>query len=278
MRPHALITGGSSGIGLALAARLAATGTNVTIVARRVEALAAARAAIEAKRQHVSQRVLSISADVTDQAAVEAAVASAIATLGAPDLLVTSAGIVIPGRFDEMPLSAFRHTMEANYFGTLYAVRAALPAMRTKRGGRIVLISSGAAFLGLYGYTAYAPTKFAVRGLAEALRCELTPHGIGVSAVFPPDTDTPQLHEEMLHRPPALTAIAAGTKVLTADQVAQAILNGIARKRSIIAPGLEMTALARLHSLIGPLLYRFWFDRVIARHHRLPPANSSPMK
>ena len=64
MRPHALITGGSSGIGLALAARLAATGTNVTIVARRVEALAAARAAIEAKRQHVSQRVLSISADV----------------------------------------------------------------------------------------------------------------------------------------------------------------------------------------------------------------------
>jgi 3-dehydrosphinganine reductase len=272
---HALITGGSSGIGLALAKRLAALGSNVTIIARRAEELTAAKAAIEAERRSLGQCVLALSADVTNESALDVAFKSAIATLGPPQLLVTSAGMVIPGRFEEMPLSAFRRTMEVNYFGTLYAVRAALPAMRTKQGARIVLISSGAGLLGLYGYTAYAPSKFAVRGLAEALRAELAPEGIGVSVVYPPDTDTPQLREESAQRPPALARIAAGSKVLTADAVARAILTGISRERATIAPGLEMRALARLHSLIGPLLHRFWFDRVIARHHRGPPAKPS---
>jgi 3-dehydrosphinganine reductase len=195
MSSHALITGGSSGIGLALAARLAASGLDVTIIARKPEGLAAAKAAIAAKRRDSAQRVLTFAADVTDEAGVTAAIQSAIATLGPPHVLVTSAGMVIPGRFDEMPVAAFRSTMEANYFGTLYAIRAGLPAMRTNRGGQIVLISSGAGLLGIYGLTAYSPTKFAVRGLAEALRSELAPDGIGVSVVYPPDTDTPQLHE-----------------------------------------------------------------------------------
>ncbi|HEV7820295.1 MAG TPA: SDR family oxidoreductase, partial [Burkholderiales bacterium] len=258
MSSHALITGGSSGIGLALAARLAASGSNITIIARKPEGLAAAKAAIGAKRRERAQSVLALAADVTDEAAVTAAIQSAIGTLGPPDLLVTSAGMVIPGLFHDMPVAAFRSTMEANYFGTLYAIRAVLPAMRTNRAGRIALISSGAGLLGIYGLTAYSPTKFAVRGLAEALRSELAPDGIAVSVVYPPDTDTPQLHEEVRHRPPALAKIAGGAKVLSADAVAAAILNGIARKRFIIAPGLEMAALARLHSLIGPLLYRFW--------------------
>jgi 3-dehydrosphinganine reductase len=271
MSSHALITGGSSGIGLALAARLASSGSNITIIARKPEGLAAAKAAIGAKVRDSKQRVLTFAADVTDEAAITAAIHSAIATLGPPDALLTSAGMVIPGRFVDMPVAAFRSTMEANYFGTLYAIRACLPAMRANRGGQIVLISSGAGLLGIYGLTAYSPTKFAVRGLAEALRSELAPDGIGVCVVYPPDTDTPQLHEEMRHRPPALAKIAGGAKVLSADAVAAAILKGIARKRFTIAPGLEMAALVRLHSLIGPLLYRFWFDRVIARYHRSPP-------
>ena len=209
--------------------------------------------------------------DVTDHKAVERAVHASVARLGPPKLLVASAGMVVPGRFDDLPPAAFRETMEVNYFGSLHLVRAALPAMRAQRGGRIVLISSGAALLGLYGYTAYAPSKFAVRGLAEALRSELAPDGIAVSVVYPPDTDTPQFREELRLRPEPTSRIAGTAGVLSADRVAGAILRGIRRGRFTIAPGLEMSTLAVLHSVVGPMLHRFWFDRQIARLHRPAP-------
>lgn len=261
---HAVISGGSSGIGLALARRLAAAGWDLTLMARDAGRLAAARGDLSALGNG-SRRIEIVSVDVADAAAVEDAIAAAIAAQGPPDLLVTSAGIVIPGIFADLPLEAFHRTMAVNYFGTLHFVRAALPAMRRQRSGRIVMIASGAALLGIYGYTAYAPTKFAVRGLAEALRGELTPEGIGVSIVYPPDTDTPQLLEDRRLRPAATSRIAGNAPVLSAERVADAILRGIGRKRFVIAPGAEMAALALLHSLVGPLLHRFWFDKMIAR-------------
>lgn len=271
MTGHALISGGSSGIGLALARRLAAGGWNVSILARDEARLSAALSDIESSKREPEQSVLSLAADVSDMEATERAVSTAIAALGPPTLLVTSAGIVIPGMFEEMPADAFRRTMDVNYFGTLHVVRAALPAMRSRKSGRIVLISSGAALVGLYGYTSYAPSKFAVRGLGEALRSELKPDGIGVSVVYPPDTDTPQLQQEAAQRPTALAKIAAGSRVLSADAVAGAILRGIERNRFAIAPGWEMSALLRLHSLIAPALNRFSFDRTAARWHGRPP-------
>ncbi len=261
---HALISGGSSGIGLALARRLAAAGWDLTLLARDAERLAAARQEL-AELGGAPRHIRTASVDVADSEAVEHAVAAAIAALGPPELLVASAGIVIPGHFEALPLDAFHRTMEVNYFGTLHLVRAALPAMRQRRSGRIVMIASGAALLGIYGYTAYAPSKFAVRGLAETLRGELVPQGIGVSIVYPPDTDTPQLREDLRLRPEATSRIAGNAKILSAESVADAILHGIKRNRFVIAPGAAMTALALFHSLVGPLLHRFWFDRVIAR-------------
>jgi 3-dehydrosphinganine reductase len=259
--PHALISGGSSGIGLALARRLAAKGHVLTLLARDPARLADARRAL------AGAKVRTASVDVRDAAAVDAAVSAAIAELGAPALLVACAGIVVPGVFKDLPASAFRDTMAVNYDGTLNLLRAALPAMLARRTGRIVLVSSGAGLIGLYGYTAYAPTKFAVRGLAEALRGELRPEGIGVSIVYPPDTDTPQLREEVKVRPAITGKIAGGARVHSADEVADAILKGIAAGRFAIAPGWEMGLLNRLHSLIGPVLNRFSFDPVIARMH-----------
>jgi 3-dehydrosphinganine reductase len=264
---HAIISGGSSGIGLALAQRLAAAGWGLTLLARDEARLAAARDAL-LDRQAAGTGVRCASVDVADGDATRRAVEEAIAALGAPTLVIASAGIVVPGTFDALPLDAFRRTMEINYFGTLHLVRAALPAMRRAQGGRIVMIASGAALLGVYGFTSYAPTKFAVRGLAETLRSELAPDGIGVSVVYPPDTDTPMLQEELKQRPRIASRIAGAAKVLSADQVADAVLLGIARKRFTIAPGLEMSALALLHSLAGPLLHRFWFDPIIARERR----------
>lgn len=265
---HAVISGGSSGIGLALAQRLAGTGWSVSILARDPERLAAAHAVIAAARDGTDRRVFTVAADVADAGAVEGALQAAVGAFGPPSLLIASAGIVVPGRFDTLPLSAFRRTMEVNFFGTLHLVQAALPAMRAHGGGRIVLIASGAALLGLYGYTAYAPSKFAVRGLAEALRSELAPDGIGISIAYPADTDTPMLAAELPRRPAATSRIAAGARVRSADEVAAAILRGIRRNRFVITPGWEMSALAALHSLVGPLLHRFWFDPVIGRLHR----------
>jgi 3-dehydrosphinganine reductase len=266
---HAVISGGSSGIGLALARRLASAGWDLTLLARDPDRLAAANDAL-AGLGGTTGRVRTESVDVADSAAVERAVAAAIVALGPPGLLVASAGIVVPGTFDTLPLEAFRRTMDVNYFGTLHLVRAALPAMRQEGSGRIVMIASGAALLGVYGYTSYAPSKFAVRGLAETLRGELAPDGIGVSIVYPPDTETPQLREELRLRPDITSRIAGNAKALSADAVADAILRGVARNRFTIAPGAAMTALALFHSLAGPLLHRFWFDPLVARAQQRP--------
>ncbi|MFL5337258.1 MAG: SDR family oxidoreductase [Geminicoccaceae bacterium] len=266
---HAVITGGSSGIGLALGRRLAAAGWDLTILARDPDRLAEAR---EVLATAGAGQVVAHAIDVADDEGVGRAVREALETLGPPMLLVACAGMVVPGRFDELPLAAFRRTMEVNYLGTLHLVRAALPAMRARGGGRIVMVASGAALIGLYGYTAYAPSKFAVRGFAEALRSELAPDGIAVSVVYPPDTDTPQLREEVRQRPEATSRVAATARTLSADDVAAAILRGVQRSRFTIAPGWEMSALALLHSVVGPPLHRFWFDRRIKRLHRPLPS------
>jgi 3-dehydrosphinganine reductase len=264
---HALISGGSSGIGLALARLLAAEGWNLTLLARDAEKLRRAGAMLEKD----GIRVHAVSADVRDAPAVTGAVDGAVAALGPPDLVVASAGIVIPGLFASLPPQAFGETMAVNYHGALHLVRAVLPAMRAQGRGHIVLISSGAGLIGLYGYSAYAPSKFALRGLAEVLRGELKPEGIGLSVVYPPDTDTPQLAEEIRVRPEITGKLAGGARIHSADEVAAAILKGVRQGRFAIAPGWEMGLLNRLHSLIGPLLQRFSFDRVIARHHKPPP-------
>jgi 3-dehydrosphinganine reductase len=266
--PHALVSGGSSGIGLALSKILAGEGWNVTILARGQSRLDEASAILNAARKNQSQRVIATPADVADPIALGRAVEDAVAALGAPDMVVASAGIVIPETFVQLPPDAFRQTMEVNYFGTVDLVRACLPSMRANRKGRIVLVSSGAGLIGLYGYSAYAPSKFAVRGFGEALRQELKPEGISVSVVFPPDTDTPQLREEIRVRPEITSRIAGGAKVKSAEEIAQAIWDGVKRGRFVIAPGFEMTMLARFAGILLPILNRFSFDPLIARMHK----------
>jgi 3-dehydrosphinganine reductase len=262
---HAIISGGSSGIGLALAQRLVRAGWSLSLLARGEDRLGAARALLEPMRATPAQAIALHAVDVADEAAVATAVGAAVAALGPPLLLIASAGMVVPGRFAALPLDAFRRSIEVNYLGTVNLVRAALPAMARHAGARIVLIASAAALMGFYGYTAYAPSKFAVRGFAEALRSELAPDGIGVTVVFPPDTDTPQLRDEIGQRPEPTRRIAAAARILTADQVADAILAGIRKRRFIVAPGWNTALLARLHSVLLPFLHRFWLDPLVAR-------------
>ncbi len=261
---HAIVTGGSSGIGKATAILLAAAGANISIIGRTKSKLAAAVGEIEAARAASTQRVLAIPADVADRSHAEAAIARAIDQLGPADILITSAGIAHPGYFQELPIEIFEQTMAINYFGTLYCIRAVLPLMVARNKGHIVIISSGAGLIGIYGYTPYSPTKFALRGLAESLRGELKLKGINVSIVYPPDTDTPQLAEENKTKPLETKAITATAETWTAEGVGKEILSAIEHNRFAVTPGLEMTLLNRLHSILYPLLNQY-FNSIITK-------------
>jgi 3-dehydrosphinganine reductase len=269
MYKHAIITGGSSGIGKAIATLLIKSGANVCIIARNQTKLNSTRAELETLKIHPEQQILDISADVSQWEQTQKAIATAIAELGVPDLLIASAGIAHPGYFTELEVAIFEETMVINYFGTLYCIKAALPAMLQQQKGHIVIISSGAGLIGLYGYTPYSPSKFAVRGLAESLRGELKTAGLHISIVYPPDTDTPQLAAENQTKPPETKLITQSAQIMTAEKVAIEILQGITRKAFAITPGLEMSLLMRLHSLFAPLL-QWYFDSLVrkTRHNK----------
>ena len=260
---HVLITGGSSGIGLALARQAAAAGARISLIGRDPGKLAAASLEIRAAAPATPQ-IITVPADVAHEAALVAAIRTAEAVHGPVDVLITSAGVARPGYFAEIPVTVFERTMAVNYFGTLYAVKAVCASMCARGRGKIVLISSGAGLVGLFGYTAYAPSKFALRGLAESLRGELKPAGVSVTIVYPPDTDTPQLAEENLTKPEETKALTAAGGLWTADAVARVTLEGVRRGRFSVTPGVQLTALAWLHSLIAPVL-RWSFDRTAAR-------------
>jgi 3-dehydrosphinganine reductase len=261
---HAIITGGSSGIGLAIARRQLARGMRLTLIARGESRLEEARRSLEAGKTSPDQSIDTMSVDVGDREAITKAIAAAIAARGAPELVVTSAGIARPGYFEELDDEIFERTMRVNYFGTLYTLRAALPSMRRHGRGRVVLISSAAGLIGVFGYTAYSPPKFALRGLAEALRGEIGRDGVRVTIVYPPDTDTPQLAEENLTKPVETERINASARMLRPDDVAAAIGRAIDRGRFAVTPGFETSILHRFGSVIEPLLAR-QFDRLARR-------------
>jgi 3-dehydrosphinganine reductase len=129
----------------------------------------------------------------------------------------------------------------------------------------MVFVSSGAAFFGIYGYGAYAPSKFALRGLAEVLRVELALVDISVTLAYPPDTDTPQLAAEALTKPTATKEITSGGGLWSAERVAEHIVRGAERGRFLVAPGTQMGLLAYGHSLLAPALRR-WQTRIARRH------------
>jgi 3-dehydrosphinganine reductase len=266
---HVLITGGSSGIGLATARLVLSRGGQVSLVARDASRLAAAEATLGQECGDAT-RVAAEAADVTDRPALEQAHARLVDRLGPVDVLVTSAGAARPGHFEALPDEVFAEQMSLNYFGTLHAVRAVVPSMIERGRGHLVVVSSTVALLGVYGYSAYAPAKFAVRGLAETLRSELKPHGIIVSCAYPPDTDTPGLAAENATKPDATARISRAIKVRAPERVATAIIRGIKRNRLVITADASTAALARGAGLLGPYL-RWTTDRHVRRAERDNP-------
>ncbi|XP_048074441.1 3-ketodihydrosphingosine reductase isoform X4 [Ursus arctos] len=114
--------------------------------------------------------------------------------------------------------------MSVNYLGSVYPSRAVISTMKERRVGRIVFVSSQAGQLGLFGFTAYSSSKFAIRGLAEALQMEVKPYNVYVTVAYPPDTDTPGFAEENKTKPLETRLISETVSVCKPEQVAKQIV------------------------------------------------------
>jgi 3-dehydrosphinganine reductase len=234
---HVLVVGGSSGIGLATAKEFAGRGADVTLIARDRDRLEAVCEAVSARRRDTAQQVRWVSGDMSEWEGAQRAIERATSAGERPiDILVSCAGVIIPGYFESMPLENFDECMRSGYFTCVYAARAVAPSMMERKSGHIVCVSSMAGFLGLFGYTAYSPAKYAVIGFAEALRSEMKPHGIAVSVVCPSDTDTPGLAFEKTLRPPETDRLADNVAPVSPAFVADRLVSGVERGKFLIIP------------------------------------------
>ena len=232
------IVGGSSGIGLSVASMLTQKGAHVLIFARRKDRLDSCLPQIAGCAVSESQRFSCIEVDVCNKDEVEAVMSRAVSEFGTPEVLINCVGRARPLCFEDVTYEQFDETMKTNLYGAWNTISALLPYMK-ERGGYIVNVSSISGLIGVFGYTDYSASKFALIGFSEALRSELRRYGIIVSVLCPPDTDTPGLHEENRTKPPETKAISARAKLMQPDEVARALIKGMERGKFIIIPGFD---------------------------------------
>jgi short-subunit dehydrogenase len=211
-----LITGGSSGIGLALAHAFLAKGARVVITGRRAATLAKAISEL----QRVDESVRSVSADVATAEGRTATIEQAIDTLSGLDILVNNAGGVRAGRLENTPETELLAMIDVNLVAPILLTRAALAALRSSGDAMIVNIASGIALMGVPFYATYAATKAGLARFGEALRRELKGEGVHVLTAYPGGTDTPMMKSNRAG--PEL-----GFSREPAAAVAAAILDGI---------------------------------------------------
>lgn len=178
----AIITGGSKGLGLAMAAGLASAGADVLLVNRNTTE---GNQAAKDLGVLYSTKAISFGADITKKDQAEAAINFAMDTFGKIDILINSAGINIRGAIDEVTPEDFSKVMEVNVTGTWLACRAVTPHMKKNNSGKIINLASTLGLVGLANRTPYASSKGAVVQMTRALALELAPFNINVNAICP---------------------------------------------------------------------------------------------
>jgi len=234
----AYITGGSSGVGFALAAELVRKGAPVVLFSRNRERLDRAIASLSAINPTAQPH--SEVADVSNYASLAAAFDRAAAKVALPRVVLHAAGVADPDYFAAITEDRYRRQLETNLTGTWNTLQLAVAAMRShdQRPCHILTVSSLAGVIPVFGYTAYGATKFGVYGLSLALRQELYREGIYVSVLAPGDMDTPGLLSEAATKPPETRALA-GNKPLAPGKVATYALRKLYQNRPIIVPSLK---------------------------------------
>ncbi|TYI28502.1 hypothetical protein ES332_A05G249200v1 [Gossypium tomentosum] len=207
---HVFITGGSMGIGLAIAKQAASEGARISLLARSVDQLQKAKESI---CQAYEVEVSIFSADVRDYDAVERAINEA----GSIDVLVVNHGV-------------YYTMVDVNLMGSFNVIKAALPLMKDRKDkgpASIALMSSMAGQVGTYGFAAYSATKFGLRGLAEALQQEVLENNIHLSLIFPPVTETPGFEPARKTMPEITKIISSTSAGMKAEEVGKITIQGI---------------------------------------------------
>jgi 3-dehydrosphinganine reductase len=264
---NVLITGGSSGIGLEIAIAFGRWGANLFLVARNKARLDEAEKKIKDRLLGTEVQVNTFQADVSVREQIEAVIHQVGNEDGGLHTLINNAGIFLPGLVEDNTLEDLEHIMRVNYFGMLYATKAAWPYLKAAQNGHLGFVSSVAGYTGMIGYGAYAPTKFAIAGLVECLRMEAADHRIGVTIVFPPDTDTPQLHYENANALPECLALKQSTQVMKPEVVAQKFVDGIVNYQFEVLCNFE-SRFIRWVKAMWPGLYFKILDNIVAKDRR----------
>ena len=246
-----VITGGSRGLGLALARRFAAEGARLALLARSPDQLVLAR-------RELSERgadVLALRCDIRDRTAVDAAVKEILRQFGAIDVLVNNAGVIQVTPFEHARLEDFRDSLDTHFWGPLYLIRACLPLLEHGGRGRIVNIASIGGRVAVPHLMPYTVGKFALVGFSEALRAELAHHGVRVTTVTPHLMRTGS-HRNVLvrgqHEKEATwfaLGTATGLTAINADRAARQIVEAARAGRSSVSPGWMGRAAVLAHAI-----------------------------
>lgn len=265
-KKNVVITGGSSGIGFEIALQFAELGANLFLIARNRERIEKAQYDIhDIAGKEIKVHILT--ADVGIREEIESSIHRVGKEHGGIHTLINNVGISLWGTLENNSIEELERVMRINYFGMLYAIKAAWPYLKAAGDGHIGFVSSVSGYLGAIGYGSYSPTKFAVTGLAECLRMEAADYNIGVTIVFPPDTDTPMLAEEQKHTLPECKALSTTSGSMSAREVARRFLDGICNYQFEVFCNWESRWL-RIWKAIWPSRYYRFLDDVVAKDRR----------
>ncbi len=238
---HVAITGASSGLGEALAIKIAEQGGRVTLLARRQELL-------ESIAAHIIEQggtALAIPTDVTSQKSVEDAISQAVDEFGPVDILIANSGISPVMSAQELDIDVVSETMHVNFFGVAYTMNAVLPSMIERQSGVILAISSIAAFRGLPTSNAYCASKAAITAWMQSLRPELKQCGVTLITSHPGYIDTPMLAGKENDRP----------FLVDVNDAADRLIEGIRKKKTEVNFPWQLVLLARVASHLPNRLY-----------------------
>ena len=249
---HCIVTGGSKGLGRSLALLLYQRGAKLTLVARNLKDLTAAKqfiltyseSSISEKIQEISDadndRVQIISADVTNEQACSEVIQESMRLHNGQSAryLFCCAGAAKPGMFTSQPLSEFRQSFDLNVMGSINIIQPFVNhhiKNETADGVKVVMTSSVLGLMGLAGYAQYVPAKFALRGFAECLRQEMLPYKVGVHIMFPATIYTPGFEEEQKRKPELTKILEGADEGQSPEVIAIKMLKGVERGQFMIS-------------------------------------------
>lgn len=237
---HVVVTGGSSGIGKSVAISAAKRGAHVTIIARNAKRLEEATQEISKAVIDSSQKVQYLSLDLSsDYAVVEKALWSLEDEAGPIFMLINCAGGAVCGKLEDTSASDIQGQISMNFLSSVYPTKALVGRMKSRGEGIIVITGSVASLFGIYGFSIYSSTKFALRGFAEALHMETKPYGVSVTLSFPPDTDTPGFANENKSKPMETRLISESGGLVNPDVVAEKTMSDALRGKFFSFVGFE---------------------------------------